>query len=111
MHSTRLLLPLLLAGALSALVPVTPASAIVGGTRAKPSAYPWFAELPFCGGALIAPDRIATAAHCVAGLPLRDVGEIRLGNGASPPRERHIGPARLRAPRARRLGQPRCAGR
>ena len=82
MRSTRLFSPLLLAGVLSALVPVTPASAIVGGTRAKPSAYPWFAELPFCGGALIAPDRIATAAHCVAGLPLRDVGDIWLGSGA-----------------------------
>ena len=82
MHSTRPLLPFLLAAALFALVPVTPASAIVGGTRAKPAAYPWFAELPFCGGALIAPDRVATAAHCVAGLPLRDVSEIKLGNGA-----------------------------
>jgi hypothetical protein len=25
---------------------------------------------------------VATAAHCVAGLPLRDVGEVRLGSGA-----------------------------
>jgi secreted trypsin-like serine protease len=59
------------------------AGGVVGGTRAKTSAYPWFAELPFCGGALIAPDRVATAAHCVGGLPLRDIGAIRIGGKVS----------------------------
>src|SRR5262245_25094757 len=81
MTTPRRLLLMLLVGALSA-PSVAPASAIVGGVRAKPSSYPWFVELPFCGGTLIAPDRVATAAHCVAGLPLRDVGDIRLGSGA-----------------------------
>jgi hypothetical protein len=69
-----------LAGAAWALL-AAPAAAIVGGTPAAPTAYPWHAELPGCGGALIAPDRVATAAHCVAGLPLRDMASVRLGNG------------------------------
>jgi len=73
-------LPLALLVLCSALL-AAPAGAVVGGTSAKPSAYPWHAELPFCGGALIAPDRVATAAHCVAGLALRDMKTIRLGNG------------------------------
>ena len=64
-------------------VVATPAGAVVGGTPARPSASPWFAELPFCGGALIAPDRVATAAHCVAGLPLRDVPRVTFGSGAT----------------------------
>ncbi|MEA2271751.1 MAG: hypothetical protein QOI98_459 [Solirubrobacteraceae bacterium] len=73
--------PLLIAAVLAAASALTalPASGVVGGTRAKPTSYPWFVELPFCGGALIAPDRVATAAHCVAGLPLRDVGAVRVG--------------------------------
>ena len=62
---------------------MVPAGAIVGGTRAKPTSYPWFVELPFCGGALIAPDRVAAAAHCVAGLPLRDIGSVRIGGKVS----------------------------
>ena len=64
-------------------VVAAPAGAVVGGTSARPSASPWFAELPFCGGSLIAPDRVATAAHCVAGLPLRDLPRIAFGSGAT----------------------------
>src|SRR3954468_13942702 len=81
MRLLRQLLLLLLVVLLSALHAGS-SSAVVGGTRATPTSYPWFAELPFCGGALIAPDRIVTAAHCVAGLPLRDVGDVKLGSGA-----------------------------
>src|SRR5215203_4865625 len=62
-------------------VVASPAGGVVGGAPVKPSTTPWFAELPFCGGALIAPDRVATAAHCVAGLPLRDIARVRLGDG------------------------------
>jgi hypothetical protein len=59
------------------------AGAVVGGTPARASAHPWFATLPLCGGALIAPDRVATAAHCIAGLPLRDLANVRFGSGAA----------------------------
>ncbi|MFX0576407.1 S1 family peptidase [Nocardia nepalensis] len=56
--------------------PAVPATAIVGGNTTEASAYPWLAAVgsplyfprpsgQFCGGALIAPDRVVTAAHCV----------------------------------------------
>ncbi|WP_433633440.1 S1 family peptidase [Nocardia sp. CA-120079] len=56
--------------------PAVPATAIVGGNTTAASAYPWLAAVgspfyvfrpsgQFCGGALIAPDRVVTAAHCV----------------------------------------------
>jgi len=76
----RSVLPALL-GAATCLALAPSAAAVVGGMPAQSSSYPWHAELPFCGGALIAPDRVATAAHCVAGLPLRDIRGVRLGNG------------------------------
>jgi trypsin len=40
---------------------------IVGGSDALSGEFPWFAAFGefSCGGALIAPDRILTAAHCV----------------------------------------------
>lgn len=54
-----------------------PASAIVGGTEAEASAYPWLGAVgsplfftrpsgQFCGGALISSDQVLTAAHCVS---------------------------------------------
>ncbi|MBF6335434.1 serine protease [Nocardia abscessus] len=57
-----------------------PASAIVGGADATTAEYPWLAAVgtplflnrasgQFCGGALIAPDQVITAAHCVALTP------------------------------------------
>uniref|UniRef100_UPI0024581371 S1 family peptidase n=1 Tax=Nocardia abscessus TaxID=120957 RepID=UPI0024581371 len=57
-----------------------PASAIVGGADATTAEYPWLAAIgtplflnratgQFCGGALIAPDQVITAAHCVALTP------------------------------------------
>lgn len=46
---------------------------IVGGERAPKDAYPWFAILAFqngsflgCGGMLVAPQYVLTAAHCVS---------------------------------------------
>ncbi len=58
-----------------ALGQTTAAHAVVGGTPAQASDYPWLAAVAspayatrpggqFCAGTLIAPDRVVTAAHC-----------------------------------------------
>jgi len=44
---------------------------IVGGVEARPGSHPWIVSLQmggshFCGGTLVAPDIVITAAHCVA---------------------------------------------
>lgn len=45
---------------------------IVGGSDTSTDEYPWMvaltdsADSPYCGGALVAADRVVTAAHCVA---------------------------------------------
>jgi hypothetical protein len=55
-----------------------PAQAIVDGTPAKRSEFPFFAVVGTgCGGALVAPDRVLTAAHCTEALNESD--QVRVG--------------------------------
>jgi hypothetical protein len=39
---------------------------VISGEPVAPETVPWFAEVGACGGTLIAPNRVVTAAHCVA---------------------------------------------
>eukprot|EP00558_Chaetoceros_sp_UNC1202_P001185 CAMPEP_0197255862 /NCGR_PEP_ID=MMETSP1429-20130617/73391_1 /TAXON_ID=49237 /ORGANISM="Chaetoceros sp., Strain UNC1202" /LENGTH=154 /DNA_ID=CAMNT_0042719259 /DNA_START=142 /DNA_END=603 /DNA_ORIENTATION=+ len=43
---------------------IDPPLAIIGGDAAPPGAYPWFAQGQGCGGTLIAPEFVLTAASC-----------------------------------------------
>src|SRR4051812_23957353 len=70
------------------LAPIVLATASVfHGTPVPAEQAPWFASLttraPFCGGALIAPDRVVTAAHCVQGADPGRVS-VRIGGQRRP---------------------------
>jgi trypsin len=60
-------------------VPASSAVEIVGGTRASTTTYPYAVFLTtadnfqFCGGTLVAPDKVITAAHCAKGQQPEDV--------------------------------------
>src|SRR5690349_11618257 len=71
---------------------IAPAHAMSGGEKAAASDAPWMVALagkgdvPLpqraqCGAVLIAPDRVATAAHCLDGVNALDL-EAHLGSGS-----------------------------
>jgi len=56
-----------------------PAGAVVGGERVALETVPWFAPVASCGGTLVTPDRLLTAAHCVGGMSPSQVGQTAVG--------------------------------
>jgi hypothetical protein len=80
----RHLLPAAAIAAVGALLPAVPAGAIFHGTPVAPADAPWSVTLTgmgvACGGALVAPDRVLTAAHCVQGVDPAHL-RVRLGGG------------------------------
>lgn len=94
---TRPLLSLLLATSLAAAVAAPSAHAVVGGTPASRAQFPAFAIVGTgCGGTLIAPDRVLTAAHCTQALEESDAVLVGPRNERRTVRKRAILPLHVR---------------
>jgi secreted trypsin-like serine protease len=66
-------------GVLGALAVAGPAGAVVGGETIAADTVPWFASINGCGGVLVAPDRVATAGHCVRDRSMQDLQYVDVG--------------------------------
>ena len=64
---------------LACLVAAAPAGAVVGGQPVAPETVPWFATITGCGGVLVAPDRVATAGHCIAHRSMKELEYVDVG--------------------------------
>lgn len=76
MNLTSRLLPLLLAIGAAAALAAPPAGAVVGGEAITTASVPWFASVGGCGGTLVSPARVLTAAHCVQGRTVADLRQV-----------------------------------
>jgi secreted trypsin-like serine protease len=84
MQLKRPALPVLLA-LVAACAVAAPAGAVVNGTPVDIATVPWFADTG-CGATLVMPDRVLTAAHCVAGAnPATDIRAVRVGTAIRTP--------------------------
>ncbi|MFJ6944852.1 trypsin-like serine protease [Streptomyces wuyuanensis] len=69
-----------------------PSARIIGGSTTTISTAPWMAQLHFsdadgsyfCGGVVIAPTKVATAAHCVKGIKWYQDGAVVVGTDQMP---------------------------
>jgi secreted trypsin-like serine protease len=77
--------PALLGALAAACLAAAPAGAVVHGSPVDPAAVPWFASVGSCGGTLVAPDRVLTAAHCVGGRTPDMLGGVAVGGVARSP--------------------------
>jgi secreted trypsin-like serine protease len=64
---------------LAALAAAAPASAVVGGEPVAADTVPWFASINGCGAVLVAPDRVATAGHCVRNRSMKELEYVEVG--------------------------------
>jgi hypothetical protein len=68
-----------------------PAGAVIGGEEIDGASVPWF-SYSACGGTLVAPDRIVTAAHCVGGRQIASFDQLWVGGAYHPVKHYALAP-------------------